>query len=168
MKTRKKKKKGNKACNKTLVGLSLLAASAMGGMAPAAAQNVNCFQSLIFGTVTACGGAGTVTVNPAGARSTGGCATVSGPSSRGRCLLIGSFFPVRPMQVSITAPTFTITNGTSNMNVNNFDLNTAGAGPTTTITAFIATVNIGATLNLGANQADGDYSGSATINVNFQ
>ena len=154
-----------------MVGLSLLAASAaVAAAGPAAAQNINCFQTIIFGSFMECSGAGTVTIDPTGTRTTGGapCLSVSGPSSRGRCLVTGSFFPVRPMQVVITAPTFTITNGTANMNVNGFDLNTAGNGPTVTITAFISVVNVGATLNVNANQPEGSYTGVATITVNFQ
>ena len=169
MNKRKNGGKSGKNRVKNMVGLSVLAASALGVAMPAAlAQSVNCFQTMIFGSIIPCAGGGTVSIDPAGTRTTGGCISVTGPSARGRCLLVGSFFPIRPMQVSITAPTFTITNGTANMNVNGFDLSTAGNGPTITITSFIATVNIGATLNVGANQAPGNYSGTATINVNYQ
>lgn len=153
------------------VALSLLTASAAlaAGLAvPAHAQNVNCFQSMIFGSIIACSAAGTVRMDPDGTRSTTGCVSVIGPSSHARCILTGSLFPVRPMQISISAPTFTISNGTSHMNVNGFDLNTAGNGPTITLTAFITVVGIGATLHVGANQPSGNYSGTATINVNYQ
>ena len=159
-----------------LVSLSLLAASALGvagGAGPAFAQNVNCAVPLIFGTIEACGGAGTVSITPDGVRSSSGCISVNGPSSRGLCILTGSLFPVKPMQVMITAPTFTITNGTSHMDVKAFDLDTSSNGfpaldHTITVTSFIVGVNIGATLHVGANQPAGNYSGSATISVNFQ
>ena len=166
----KKAKAGQSKGKKLLVGLSCLAASAMMNGQAAQAQNANCFQTLNFGSILACAGAGTVTVDPTGARSTGGaaCLQASGPSSRGRCLLIGSFFPVRPMTVTITTPTVNITNGTTNMSVNNFDLNTPGNGVSTTVTAFITVVDIGGTLNVAANQAAGTYSGAASIVVNFQ
>jgi len=168
-KTRSNRKnaRGGKKSYRAAVALSVLAATTL-PPSPAKAQTVNCLVGIQFGSIVTCGAANTVSVNPTGTRSSSGCLVVSGPLAEARCLIKGSKFPIRPMTVSITAPSYNIASGGNKMVVNNFDLNTAGAGPTITVTAFITTVHIGATLNVGAGQAAGSYSGAATINVNFQ
>jgi hypothetical protein len=54
------------------------------------------------------------------------------------------------------------------MQVNDFNLQTAAGGLTTTISAFLTSVNIGATLNIDAGQASGAYAGSVTVSVAYQ
>ena len=152
---------------KAILGLSLLSTAAL--PIKARALSVNCFQSLNFGALIACGSANTVTMTPGGTLSMTGC-LVSGPGGApapGRCLLTGSLFPVKPMYVSITAATRTVIAGAQSMKVTNFDLNTTGAGRSITVTAFITTVNVGGTLKVGAGQAAGQYSGTYTMNVHF-
>lgn len=159
---------GKKKSSKILIGLSMLVASAI----PAKllkAQTLQCPVWIIYGTIMGCSGAGTVTVDPDGVRSTGGapCLSVSGPAAQGRCIVQQALFPLRPVQISVSAAA-TITNGAQNMNVDNFDLISVGNGPTVTVTAFLTAVGIGSTLHVGANQAQGNYTGSVTINANFQ
>lgn len=164
----------SKSKNLLSVSLSVLAAlpaAVVPGvvpLGPAMAQSIDCFQTLNFGTIETCATGGTVTIDPDGTRTTGGCLSSSGSSSRGRCILTGTFFPVTPMTVSVAAPTYTITKGGGdNMDVNNFQINTAGNGPAITVTAFITVVNIGADLVVGAAQPSGSYTGAVTVNVNY-
>ena len=133
------------------------------------AQSISCFQNLNLGSIVACPAtADTVRLAPTGGTTAGGCSSAGGSPLRGRCLLQGQFSPVRVMQVTIAAATVAITNGTSNMNMTNFDWNTTAGGPTTTVTAFITTVDLGATLNVKAAQPGGTYIGSFTVTVNYQ
>ncbi len=132
----------------------------------ALAQSINCVNQLVFGSIVTCGAAGTVTVRPDGT-STSSCVTASGPVSRARCIVTQGF-PFRPIQFSVNAATATITNGTSNMNVTNFNIITNAGGTSTTQTVPALDVPIGATLNVGGTQAAGTYSGSFGVTAILQ
>lgn len=71
------------------------------------------------------------------------------------------------MAISITAPTYTVSDGGNTMKVTGFDLQTTGNGPAITVTAFITVINVGATLSVGGSQASGVYKGTYTMNANF-
>lgn len=126
-------------------------------------------QALQFGALAA-PAAGTVTVDTAGVRSaTGGVVLI--PSSTVTAAQISmSTTPYtcdgRAMAVvSVTSPaTLTHTSLGATMTVDNFVTNPAAGG------AFDSTVPmaIGATLNVGASQAPGSYTGSFLITVTFQ
>ncbi len=146
------------------VALSVLAAA--GPAADAQAQVVNCFQSLIYGSIAPCTVAGTETVEPDGSVSKS-CVNLMGTQLQGRCLIIGSFFPIKQIQISVTGVPATVTNGTKNMTVKAFNVNGTASGPTITVTAFITVVDIGATLNIAGNQASGTYSGGVNVNANY-
>lgn len=116
--------------------------------------------------------AGTLTVDIAGAVTTTGgitgtttiaqTGTGRGPGSFG---LRGS--PNR--QVDIVLPgSSTIASGLQTMTVNAFTANTNGGGKIKLDATGNATLIIGATLNVGANQAVGNYTGTYTITVTFQ
>lgn len=154
-----------KTDKKLLIPLSLttLVAAFPSG---AFAQSINCVNQLVFGTIVTCGAAGTVTVRPDGT-STSSCVTAGGPISRARCIVTQSF-PFRPIQFSVNAATATITNGTSNMNVTNFNIITNAGGTSTTQTVPALDVPIGATLNIGGAQAAGTYSGSFGVTAILQ
>lgn len=131
------------------------------------AQSLNCVNQLIFGQIITCGAAGSVTVNPNNTSSSS-CVTASGPVSAARCVVTQSF-PFRPIQFSINGTNFNITNGTSNMNVNNFNMFTnAGGCCTTTQVVPVLDVPIGATVNVGATQPSGNYSGSFGVTAILQ
>ena len=130
------------------------------------AQNLNCFNNLIFGEIITCGAAGTVTNRPDGTQAST-CVTVGGPISQGRCVATQSF-PFRPIQISITAAKFTITSGANSMSVTNFNIITNANGPTATVTAPFVNIPIGATLNVGGSQASGTYSRSFGITAILQ
>jgi Domain of unknown function (DUF4402) len=116
--------------------------------------------------------AGTLTVDIAGAVTTTGGVTGTttlvqtgtgrGPGSFG---LTGS--PNR--QTDIIVPTSsTITSGSQTMTVNAFTSNANGGGKLKLDATGYQTLIIGATLNVGANQAVGSYTGTYTITVTFQ
>ncbi len=158
--------KKSKKHGKLMVNLS---AMALIGLYPAngAAQNINCIDDLIFGDIVPCGAAGTVTVRPDNTKVLGCVTSLGGPHSRARCTITQKA-PIRPIQISITAPNFLITNGANNMSVTNFNIITNAGGPNATVTALFVNVPIGATLNVGATQADGVYTGSFGITAVLQ
>ncbi|HIF25146.1 MAG TPA: DUF4402 domain-containing protein [Micavibrio sp.] len=151
--------------NKAVIRLSAL--TVMSLASPAMAQSIACPQPLNFGDVITCGSAGTITITPNGGRSTTGClSTASAPFSNGRCIITQSF-PLRPIQITVSSPA-AMTNGTSSMSVNNFNIITAAGGTSTTVTAPFVDVPIGASLNVGNPQASGLYNGTFTINAVLQ
>ena len=114
-----------------------------------------------FGTMVTTGTAGTVTVTPAGART---C------SAEVDCL---GGFPAAAFDVtgeaantySITLPSSaTLTSGGDTMTIDTF---TDDAGATPTLSGGSDTFNVGATLNVGATQASGTYSGTFSVTVNY-
>ena len=116
--------------------------------------------------------AGTITVDIAGAVTTTGGVTGTttiiqtgtgrGPGSFG---LTGS--PNRQTDIVLPVST-TIASGSQTMTVNTFTANTNGGGKIKLNATGNATLIIGATLNVGANQAVGSYTGTYTITVTFQ
>lgn len=155
-KSQSQKRKTNR---KLLIKLSLATFIALYPHA-APAQNLNCFEDMIFGEIVPCGAAGTVTVRPDNTTASS-CVTVGGaPQSRARCIVTQSF-PFRPIQISLTAAAQTINDGGGNtMSVTNFNIITNAGGTNTTITAPFVNIPIGATLNVGGTQAEGTYTGT--------
>lgn len=132
-----------------------------------AVPTLNDIQELNFGAIIT-GPAGTVDV------STGGAATPTGVSlvpasgvQQGIMRIIGN--PAAQVDISMTAPSYAVSNGTATMNVNAFDLgNGAGNAHTVTIGGTnVIDVNVGATLNVGAAQPTGSYTGTFTMNANY-
>ncbi|MCB9989687.1 MAG: DUF4402 domain-containing protein [Rhodospirillales bacterium] len=158
----------SKRSQKTIF-LSLSALALAGGLPdPAAAQSLNCPQMMIFGDIIPCASANAVTVRPDGSRNVAGCLSAGGaPYSYARCVVTQTP-PLRPIQISVAASPGTISNGTTTMTVNNFNLITNGGGKTATVTAFFVNVPIGAAMNVGSNQATGTYTGTFTVNAVLQ
>ena len=131
----------------------------------ATAQNLNCIQNLIFGDIITCGAAGTVTVRPDDT-TTSSCVTIGGaPLSRARCTVTQSF-PFRPIQVNVSAAAVVNDGGGNTMNVNAFNIVTNSGGTSHLAPAVpFLDVPIGATINVGATQAGGTYSGTFGITV---
>jgi hypothetical protein len=121
-----------------------------------------------FGNVAVSAVAGTVVLDPAGARSVTGGVTL--PAINGT--VSAATFDVSGQAnftYSITLPSAatTITSGTDNMTVDNW---TSSPTPTGTLDGTGAqTLAVGATLNVGAGQASGLYvSGTPfTVTVNY-
>lgn len=134
-------------------------------------------EDLEFGRMVRGTTAGTVTIAPDGTKtSTGGVTPVGGGHQPARFAGKGSFNQF--VQVSITATPITITRvgGGATMTVSNFVIGSTPTAPITTaprtfrITSPTGIFNfpIGARLNVGANQMDGNYQGTFTIVLNYQ
>lgn len=129
---------------------------------------------LDFGDIIASGTAGTVRLLPDGSRSRTGGVTLAGNGGEpARFAGLGSYN--REVNISLGANQIFITGPGTQMRVRNFEI---GSTPTailsTTPTRFrIATTlgnynfPVGATLDVNANQAPGDYSGTFTITLNY-
>lgn len=131
-------------------------------------QSLNCPENLIFGEVIVCGSPGTVTVRPDNT-STSSCVSIgSAPLSRARCVVTQSF-PFRPIQVNVSSAA-TIVNGPNTMSVTNFNIitNSGGTGYTQPTGGPFLDVPIGATLNVGASQAAGTYTGTFGVTAILQ
>ncbi len=115
-----------------------------------------------FGTMLTTGTAGTVTVTPAGARSSvdvdlfGGFPAAAAFDVTGRS----------NQNYSITLPSSaTLTSGGNTMTIDTFT-DDAGANPSLP-GGGSDTFNVGATLHVGATQASGTYSGTFSVTVNY-
>lgn len=117
------------------------------------------FGSLVSGPTT-----GTVTINPTtGARTTTGGVTGTGAAFQPATFVAAGIIN-RLMVIAIPGSPITLTNGTGgSMTVSNWQLD----GPTIRLMpgTGVATLRVGGRLNVGANQAAGDYSGSYSITV---
>jgi len=120
---------------------------------------------LNFGNIAASGSNFTVALSAAGVRSsTGGTGTL--PSVMGT--VAAAEFTVAGLSgatYAVTLPSsITIKDGgeTNTMTVDNFESNS-----TFTLTGGSETFNVGAILNVGANQVAGVYSGSFNVTVNY-
>jgi len=114
-----------------------------------------------FGTMLTTGTAGTVTVTPAGARSSVDVDLFGGVPS-------AASFDVTAQKKTnyfITLPSSTtLSSGANTMTIDTFN-HDAGASPKTN--GGGDTFNVGATLNVGAAQAAGAYSGTFTVTVSY-
>ena len=130
---------------------------------------------LVFGSLTvAAGTTGTLTVGPVTVGPTpggGGGVTPAGS------VLTPAFGVIRVagntgvnIDLAVTTTTFTVTNGTTSMNVNAFNIVTDANGPSATVTfgASPGTFPIGGTLNVAAGQATGNYTGSVSVSATYQ
>ncbi len=114
-----------------------------------------------FGTIVPTGTAGTVTVTPAGARSSVDVTLLGGSPAAAAFDVTGE----GNANYSTTLPSSTtLTSGGNTMTVDTFT-DDAGANPR--LTGGSDTFNVGATLNVGATQAEGTYSGNFPVTVNY-
>ena len=119
---------------------------------------------LNFGQVVAGGTSGTVAMSPVGFRSSGGGSTLgsSGNSSAASFNVSGD----PNASFSITLPgSAVLTNGSDNMTINNFTSNPSGNGTLSEVGG--QTLNVGATLQVGAAQPAGTYNGSFNVTVAY-
>ncbi len=108
------------------------------------------------------GTAGTVTVTPAGARSSVDLDLFGGLPAAASFDVTGE----KDSNYSITFPSSaTLTSGANTMTMDTF---THDAGGTPQLSGSGSdTFNVGATLNVGATQAAGTYSGTFAVTVNY-
>lgn len=126
-------------------------------------------QSLNFGTFSTGGVGGTVVVDTAGLANYTGVVEIATTSPTEAVLkVIGNAGP--NVILTITNPTFAVSNGTTTMQVNQFNINTntGGVMQTLNMTAPTILVPVGATLTVGAAQPAGTYNGAFTLNAVYQ
>jgi hypothetical protein len=125
-------------------------------------------QDLRFGLIVPAATGGTVVINPAtlGRSKTGGpllTGTGFGPSE-----FIALGFPAQNTFLQLVLPpptTITRVGGGATMLVNNFTF--SGSGVSVLNAQGFYQFFVGGTLNVGANQAFGTYTGTFTMTVNF-
>ena len=121
-----------------------------------------------FGNVAASGALGTVVLTPAGGRSATGGVTLpvtAGTVTAASFTVTGT--PGYTYAITLPVAALTITSGGPSMTVDNF---TSTPTPAGTLVAGTSTLTVGATLNVGANQAAGVYGIPAetfTVTVNY-
>ena len=133
------------------------------------------FRDLDFGRVISTNVAGTVTISAAGLRSTtGGIVTVGNDFQVARFAGMGT--QNQRVRIRITPNTLTLTGPGPSMTVDNFTI-----GPAPTLQQVGGSANyrivpadgifwftVGGTLNVGANQPGGAYSGTFTATLDYQ
>lgn len=129
---------------------------------------------LDFGDIIASGSAGTVVLDPDGSRSRTGGVTLAGPAGEpARFAGLGSYN--RQVNISLGANRIWITGPGQRMRVRDFEIGSTPTAILSTaptrfrITSPLGNYNfpVGATLEVNANQAPGDYSGTFTITLNY-
>jgi hypothetical protein len=143
---------------------SAMAADATGSASVTVAQPIAVSEttSLNFGTITSSASAGTVVISTAGARSvTGGVGELGGSPAAASFSVTGegnnAFSISLPSSASLTGP------GTA-MTVNAIAHN---AGGTPSLSGGSRTFSVGATLNVGASQTAGAYTGTYSVTVSY-
>lgn len=130
------------------------------------AQTLTNPQPLAFGSFAPGVSSGTVTISPAGARSSGGGVfLVSSGAGAAASYTVGG---TSNATYAITLPldgVVVLTSGPNSMAVNNFSSSPAGAGVIGG--GGTQTLSVGATLTVGGNQATGSYSGSFNVTVEY-
>lgn len=158
---------------KAVIAGSLVASFAMGSSAAQAATasatakakilrqvTVTNTTDLQFGTIVSGTAASTVVISTAGARTCGTGLFCSSTFSAAGFNVTGTSGQV----VTVTIPTsVTLQSGTNSMTA---DL--ASSDATLTLANNAGSFSVGGTLNVGANQSDGDYEGTFNAVVNYQ
>lgn len=156
-----------------IAGIALMSAVLLFAGCEVCAQQVGTLtntRGLDFGRFVA-GTGGTVVISPAGARSrTGGVILVNSPSANSASFTVGTSGSGKPVKtVTFTLPSNTdvrLTSGSNSMAVTTF-VSSPAAGISNNMSST-PTITVGATLQVGANQAPGNYSGSFSLIANFQ
>jgi hypothetical protein len=142
----------------------LLAALAPGN----AKQTFSSSQALAFGRFAAAT-AGTITVSPAGARtSTGGVTLLSSTVTAAKFTNTDNTPKMASAAVIITLPadgSVVMSSGANQMSLRTFTSNPSGTG---FMSGGSLQISVGATLVVNANQARGNYSGSIPVTVQYQ
>ena len=117
---------------------------------------------LLFGNIIADADGGTVTVNLDGSRNATGVLfpSVLGTSAAAKFTVTG--FEGATYAITLPTAPVTITHNTDEMTVTDFSEDATG-----TLNSGTETFNVGATLNVGANQAEGEYTGTFSVTVAY-
>ena len=150
-----------------LAALAMNASAAHAASATATAKakilaplTINNTSDLDFGTIVSGTVASTVAVTTAGAATCGSGLTCIGTTSAAGFSLGGT----SGAAVGISGPaTVTLTSGSNNMTAS-----LAYSAASVTLTGTGGTFSVGGTLNVGASQAAGNYSGTFNVTANYQ
>lgn len=117
-------------------------------------------QTMNFGTISSGTTAGTVTLSPAGVRTSS--LSYYGTSRPGIFTITGE--PSTPLVISFANGT--LSNGANTMTLSNFTTSTTPASSTTDSSGNL-TLNVGADLAVAANQASGNYTGTYAVTISY-
>ena len=158
-----------------LIGLTL-AATACAGEVLAATATSNVSASIVpaititkntdmdFADVIATGSSGTVVLSTAGARSVTGGATLGNGTGAAAAAFTVTGDPASTYSISLPTST-TITSSPNTMTVNTFTSSPSGTG--TLSGGGTQALTVGATLQVGASQAQGSYTGTFDVTVAY-
>lgn len=121
-------------------------------------------EGLDFGTMIAPADAATVTIASSGSRSSSKPEILVGTNEGAAGIF--EITGADSQSVTVTLPDSATLNGSESgeMTVNTF---TSSKGTAFTLDGGTATMNVGATLNVGASQPEGDYTGTYEIKVSY-
>lgn len=158
---------------KAIIAGSLLASLGMGATAAHAASatatarakilrqvTVTNTSDLQFGTIVTGTAASTVVISPAGARTCGTGLFCSSTFGAAGFDVTGTSGQVVTVQIPASV---TLTSGGNSMTAS-----LSSSASTLTLANNAASFSVGGTLNVGANQADGDYEGTFNATVDYQ
>jgi len=117
---------------------------------------------LYFGKILPSATASTVAVAESGARTCGAGLGCYGTPTSGAFSVVGTSGEV--VSVSLDSATATLSDGASHSMTVNLATTTAAL----TLAGGTGTFKIAGTLNVGANQVDGTYTGQYSVSVNYQ
>ena len=134
-----------------------------------AAINISKASDLAFGSFAAGGGAGSVTVTPAGVRSVSGVIAVASATTAAKFDVTGE--SGMGYSISVVATPLSDGGGNSMSFVPISDLSASASTSNTatvgTLTGGAQSIYVGGVLSVGANQAAGAYSGTVTATVDY-
>lgn len=147
----------------------LLPAALLAALAPVCAkQTFSSTQPLAFGRFIA-GTGGTITITPSGVRSaTGGVRLLSSSATGASFTNSDNSAKGASATVIITLPadgSVVLGSGSNTMALKAFTSSPSGTG---IMSGGSLTIQVGATLTVGANQPKGNYSGSIPVTVQYQ
>ncbi len=149
----------------TSFSLFLVATALAAGSTHADPLRISNMQSLAFGSFNP-GTGGNVVMTPNGARSATGAVFLfsTDPGTAAQFMVTGNSSQV----YSITLPTAaTLSSGTASMQISNFvSLPSGATNSTGQLSGGVQVLKVGATLQVGANQSKGSYSGTFNVTVN--
>jgi Domain of unknown function (DUF4402) len=138
-------------------GTAAASANVMSGVTLSKTTDLN------FGDVISGAAAGTVVVDTAGARTSGGSASLGSGAAVAAASFDVNKTGVGNPHFSVSLPvSATITSGAATMTVDSFVHNATAVPPYEKVPF---TLNVGATLHVGANQPNGTYTGTFLVTI---
>ncbi|MCM3875970.1 MAG: DUF4402 domain-containing protein [Thermoanaerobaculia bacterium] len=130
-----------------------------------AAISLTKITDLAFGDLTAGASAGTVRIAPNGNRTRTGGVTLLASTFDNASFTVATPSGNRGYTIILPGSATLTSGGGFTMTVDTFRSNPSGSGTTNAATRT-QTLNVGATLQVGANQKPGTYMGTFTVTVN--